>query len=414
MLLNQEVARILRSRARWVPGLALLSLATGCQMLGGLMGRSAKDVPDTSPVVAARSAVVESAPESAIDAAIARAGTPGAETTETANVSQVALNSSAPMAYTVKRGDTLWDISAMYLRDPWLWPEIWHVNPSVRNPHLIYPGDQLTLAYGANGEPQLRLVRGDALRVSPLVRSNAIEGPIATIPYDAIASFLGRPSIVSKEDLRNAPQVTALRDRHMVAGAGHEVYVRGLKNEGAGRYSVVRVTDPLKDPETGKVLGYMGVYAAAARVERIDKLSKAMLIESARETQTGDLLFADSLESPSSDIVPHAPPAGLAGQIMAVVDGVNNIGQYQVVAINRGTRHGLETGHVLAIDQAGEVVADTGCRRKRFAWCVGKNIKLPDERAGTLLVFRTYERMSYGLIVSETVPVRVADHVRTP
>ena len=192
----------------------------------------------------------------------------------------------------------------MYLRDPWLWPEIWHVNPSIQNPHLIYPGDTLTLAYGANGQPQIHLTPGNALRVQPLVRSTALEGPIATIPYDAIAAFLGRPGIVSKEDLRSAPRIAALRDEHVVAGAGHDFYAKGLEDKGPGRYSIIRVSDELKDPETGKVLGFMGIYTGAARVEHTDKLTKATIIESSRESQTGDLLFADDLQSSSADIVP--------------------------------------------------------------------------------------------------------------
>jgi hypothetical protein len=250
--------------------------------------------------------------------------------------------------------------------------------------------------------------------VQPLVRSTAIEGPIATIPYEAIASFLGKPSLLSKEDLKRAAHVAALSDRHVVAGIGHEIYVKGLENQGPGRYSVVRVGDPMKDPETGKVLGFMGIYTGAASVESTDKLTRGTLIESARETTAGDLLFAADMQSVSTDIIPRAPPAGLSGQIMAVVDAVALIGQYQVVAVNRGTRHGMETGHVLAIDQQGEVIPDASCKRSTLSWCIGKNVRLPDERAGTLLVFKTFDQMSYGLIVSAKVPVRVADRVRTP
>jgi hypothetical protein len=149
-------------------------------------------------------------------------------------------------------------------------------------------------------------------------------------------------------------------------------------------------------------------------VDAVDKVSRAAITDSARETTAGDLLFAVDNQTVSKDIVPRAPPAGVNGQIMAVVDGVSMIGQYHVVAVNRGTRDGLETGHVLAIDQKGEVLEDKSCKRSTLSWCVGKKLNLPDERAGTLLVFKTYDQMSYGLIVSTTVPVRVADRVRTP
>jgi hypothetical protein len=258
------------------------------------------------------------------------------------------------------------------------------------------------------------LTPGNAVRVSPLLRDTALNAPIATIPFEAIAAFLGKPSIVSKEDLRRAPRIVALRDGHVVAGAGHDIYVKGLKDKEPGRYAVVRVGDPLKDPETGKVLGYMGNYAASARVDSVADVTKAQLVESARETVNGDLLFAEDLQAVQEDLVPHAPPTNVSGQIMAVVDGVSLIGQYQVVAVNRGTKHGLAPGHVLAIDQKGEVIADGSCKRSSLSWCLGRKVKLPEERAGTLLVFKTYEQMSYGLIVNATVPVRIADLVRTP
>jgi hypothetical protein len=363
--------------------------------------------------------------QNAIEAAIARANReprPAAPppAPEPAPAAAPVVNPAAPLTYTVKRGDTLWAISSMFLRDPWLWPEVWHVNPAVQNPHLIYPGDVLTLAHGANGEPQITVARaepalpaGDVVRVQPLLRSTPLEGPIAIIPFDAIRAFLGKPGIVSKDDLKHAPRVAGLRDRHMVAGAGHEFYVKDMP--APGRYSVVRVGEPLKDPESGKVLGYMGGYTGSARIDQIAKLSRAMLIDSARETTTGDLLYAEESQTISSDLLPRSPPAGISGQIMAVVDGVALIGSYQVVAINRGSSHGLEVGHVLAIDEGGEVVADGSCKLKsRLSFCGGKTITLPSERAGTLLVFKTYERMSYGLVLNATVPLHVTDRVRTP
>jgi hypothetical protein len=304
----------------------------------------------------------------------------------------------------------------MYLRDPWLWPEIWHVNPAIENPHLIYPGDILTLAYSADGKPQVTMMRGNVVRVQPLVRGSAIDGPISTIPYEAIRAFLGRPSMLSREELKGAPCVIGFPERHIVDGVGHGVYIKGLKNRNPGRYSVVRIGQEMEDPETGKVLGYMGSFAASVRVDEIGKVSTGMLTESARETVIGDLVFAEEASGPVSDIIPHAPPAGIDGQIMAVMDGVELIGQYTVVAINRGTKQGLEVGHVLAIDVQGEVVNDRLCNRFNNFWCRGRgdNVRLPNERAGTLLVFKTYERMSYGLVVDATGAMRVADYVHGP
>lgn len=415
MVSNQTVRRS--------PGLVAVSagllgavVLTGCVHL-----RHQEDTPPAAaapPPAAARPAPRPAAApnQTAVEAAIARAAREPQVTATAAPAAPVEIKASAPLTYTVKSGDTLWDISNMYLKDPWLWPEIWHVNPAIQNPHLIYPGDQLTLATGANGQPQITLTRTNlnVVRVQPLIRSTPIEGPIATIPYDAIKAFLGKPSIVSKDDLLHAPRVAGLRDRHMVAGAGQDIYVKGMQNLAPGRFSVVRVGDELKDPDTGKVLGYMGVYTGAARVDRVSDVSKAQLIESARETTAGDLLYAEDAPTISADLLPRSPPAGVNGEIIAVVDGVAMIGSHQVVAINRGSSHGLEVGHVLAIDANGEVVPDGSCKQTRWAFCGNKTITLPAERAGTLLVFKTYDKLSYGLIVDATVPIHVTDRVRTP
>lgn len=410
MVSNQMVTQAPGMWVRLAGGIAILSLVSGCQWA---FPRATPPPAEEAVVAAAPEAPAE--PENSIEAALAREASGPAQEAAPQQITPAVLP-TAPKSYTVQRGDTLWDISAMYLRDPWLWPEIWHVNPAIQNPHLIYPGDVLTLAYSADGSPQVSLTRGNVVRVQPLVRSSPIDGPIATIPYEAIRAFLGRPSMLSKDDLRDAPYVIGFRDLHIVDGAGHEVYIKGLKKESLGRYSIVRVGQAMEDPETGKVLGYMGAYAATARINEIDKVSTGLITESARETVVGDLLFPEGAQSAAADIVPHAPPAGIDGQIMAVMDGVALIGQYAVVAINRGTRHGLETGHVLAIDQKGEVVKDKHCNGFSNYWCrsMGKNVRLPSERAGTLLIFKTYERMSYGLVVDATSPLRVADFVHGP
>jgi LysM repeat protein len=406
-MVSNQVVTVRLSVTPWVvTGLAVL-LTAGCQ-----------SVPEPSAPVAAPAAVAISSPaapateQNAVDAALERdAMQPAAPAPAQAPV----INANAPQTYVVKRGDTLWDISAMFLRDPWLWPEIWYVNPEVRNPHLIYPGDTLKLVYGSDGKPQIHLVTGNTVRVSPLVRSSPLDGPISTIPYEAIAAFLGKPSLLSAEEVEAAPKIAVVRDNHLVASLSDTVYVKGMAGHGPGRYSVVRVGDQLKDPETGLVLGYVGNFAASARIDQADdQLSKALLVESTREAVAGDVLFAEDVVSLASDIVPHAPPANLSGQIMAVVDGVSQIGQYHVVAINRGTQQGLEVGHVLAIDQKGAVVPDGSCKTFGRTSCGRSTVQLPDERAGTLLVFKTYDRMSYGLVVETTVPVRVADQVRTP
>lgn len=326
------------------------------------------------------------------------------------------LQPTAPKSYTVKRGDTLWDIASTFLRDPWYWPEVWYINPQVENPHLIYPGDVLALAFGADGRPQIRLQSGGPARLDPRLRTSPLEGPIQTIPYSAIASFLSRPSVLAADEVRRAPHVVALRDGHMMGGAGHEVYVARLDAPQNARYSVVHVGEPLRDPDDGDVLGYEGTYTATATVVKAGNPAKAMLSDSARETLQGDRLFSTDYEVPLN-FIPRAPRNEVNGRIISVVDGVELIGTYQIVVINRGKRHGIDSGHVLAVDQAGEIVQDKhagGLSRFNTGGAFGSSVRLPDERAGTLLIFKSFDRLAYGLVVGASHPMRVADRVRNP
>jgi len=361
----------------------------------------------------------ESAPAdmTATEAAVAR-GDNGdtSAVSEGSYASGPAINPSAPKSYTVKRGDTLWGISSMYLRDPWLWPEIWYVNSQIQNPHLIYPGDLLSLAYGADGRPQIRLERGGAARLDPRLRSSPLDGAIPTIPYAAIASFLSRPAILTPDQVKHSPHIVALRDEHMIAGTGHEVYVRNLKADQNARFTVMHVGEKLRDPDNGDLLGYEGVYTATALVTVPGSPAKALLSDSERETLEGDRLLAIDNDVPLN-FMPRAPAQDVNGRIISVVDGVELIGQFQIVVINRGTRHGVETGSVLAVDTAGTVVRDRHSLSRGFfsgGSAFAPKVRLPDERAGTLLVFKTFERLSYALVVGATSPMRVADVVHNP
>jgi hypothetical protein len=357
----------------------------------------------------------------ATEAAIAAGGT-GAPVAPAAapEDSSGLLKPGAPMHYTVKRGDTLWGIASMYLKDPWLWPEVWIINPQIPNPHLIYPGDKLALAYGADGRPQISVAQAGAARLDPRLRSTPLESAIPTIAYNAIAAFLSRPSVMTADEIRHAPYVLAFRDMHEVAGSGNEVYVRNLSAAENARFAVVHVAGPLRDPDDGKVIGYEGIYTATALVERAGDPAKALLIDPARETLRGDrLLTADSSETPVNFAL-RAPAGQVNGRIIDIVGGTDIGGQFAVVVINRGKRHGLEPGNVLAIDQAGDVVRDLFRGGKQIGDTNGvgtsfaPKVKLPDERSGTLLVFKVFDRLSYGLIVGASNTVHVQDVVRNP
>jgi LysM repeat protein len=364
--------------------------------------------------VAAAPAQAAAAPEedlTATETATETAAAP-AETAGEAPSSAL-IRPDAPKSYTVKRGDTLWGVASQFLKDPWLWPEVWIINPQVQNPHLIYPGDTLALAYGANGQPQIRLTQGGAARLNPRLRSSPLEGAIPTLPYSAISAFLSRPSVLTKDQIKKAPAVLAFREKHMIGGANTDIYVRNLNAPEGARFSVVHVGEALRDPDDGDVLGYEGIYTATASVTTTTNPSKAVLLDSERETLVGDKLILSDAETPLNFIL-SSPPANTQGRIINVVDGTDLIGQYQVVVINRGTRHGIVPGNIMAINQAGDVVTDRGDRSFGSKLGFGKKVRLPEERAGTLLVFRTFDRLSYGLVVGASSEIHVADYVRNP
>lgn len=407
--------------ARLTAGLLVLAALSGCTWFHhrgepAVAARpSAPQVPDSGEALPVDELTATEAAVSGAGAAPVTATEPGP-----AREDSTLLNPSAPKSYTVKRGDTLWGIASTFLKDPWLWPEVWYINPQVANPHLIFPGDVLALAYGKDGKPQIRLEQGGAARLDPRLRSSPLDGAIPTIPYSAISAFLSRPSVLTKEQIREAPHVVAFRDEHVVAGTGHEVYIADLKAAANSRYSVVHVGDELRDPDDNKIVGYQGIYTATALVSQPGSPTRALLIDTARETVQGDKVLAADLEVPLNFML-RAPRNDVHGRIISVIDGTQDIGQYQIVVINRGKRHGIDAGHVLAVDQAGRVVHDvygTQSKITRYLGGVGTSfspkVKLPDERAGTLLVFKSFDRVSYALIVGAASIIHVNDVVHNP
>jgi LysM repeat protein len=434
--------------ARAIAGAAIVSLAlSGCALFHHAPPESpaASAGPEASAAPAATSsaagvsaeATAAPAPQEMTATEAALTASPAAATAVQVSTDKSGLlNPTAPMHYTVKQGDTLWGIASMYLKDPWLWPEVWVINPQVANPHLIYPGDKLALAYGAGGLPQVMLEQAGMVRLDPALRSAAINSSIPTIPYSAIAAFLSRPTVMTSDQVRNAPYVLAFRDMHQTGGSDNEVYLRNLK-EGVpnSRFAIVHVAGPLVDPDDGKTVGYEGVYTATALVERPGEVTKAVLIDPAQETLAGDrLLSAEASEVPATFEL-SVPTGAVHGTIIGVVNGITApnprpacegcgldlVGQYDVVVINRGKRHGLQPGNVLAIDHVGENVRDLfrggrsiGNNTTGFATSFAPKVRLPNERAGTLFVFRVFDRVSYALVVGADDTIYRGDVVRTP
>ena len=332
------------------------------------------------------------------------------------------LAPNAPDVYTVKRRDTLWDISKLFLKSPWRWPELWGMNlDQIRNPHLIYPGQVLYLDK-TGGRARLRMGQPGAdgtVKLSPKIRGQGADGgPISSIPFHLIEPFLNEAVIFQANELESAPRIVAAQEGRVLMGRGDTAYVRGDLSARQREYRVFREPKPLLDPTTNELLGYEANYVGTAEYTRPGDPDGSAngkgdivpatftLINLKQEAGVGDRLAAVP-PAQFSNYTPHAPQGAMAGQVVSVYGEALNAGQNQIVSLSKGTRDGMERGHVLALWRAGVDAVDTtdGKRTK---------IKLPDERHGTLFVFRVFDRMSYALILSAQDPVKRGDRFTEP
>jgi nucleoid-associated protein YgaU len=313
-----------------------------------------------------------------------------------------------PERYTVVKGDTLWDISGKFLKSPWLWPEIWHANPQVSNPHLIYPGDIIGLVY-IDGQPRITTLQAGpengVVKLSPKVKAMPISAAIPTIPLDAIASFLSQNRIIEPDDMNSAPYVLIGKEQHLLSAAGDTVFARGDVGD-VDRMAVYRSGKDFIDPETNEYLGLEAKAIATTAVSAVNnEVISLTVLRSNEEIRQGDRLLHTEDRVINSTYMPSKPDFDVRGKMISVNTGVGNIGQYNVVVVNRGERDGLIEGNVLAIYKNGGIVRDPFTKEK---------IELPSERAGIMMIFRVFDKLSYGLILKATRPLAVMDEVRTP
>ncbi len=316
-----------------------------------------------------------------------------------------------PDQYTVVKGDTLWDISETFLKSPWLWPEIWHVNPQIANPHLIYPGDVIRLVY-IGGEPRLMLERGDGSRtvkLTPTARVEPLDTVIPAIPLDAVSAFLKRSRVVDAEVLAKATYVIAGHEGRIITGGGDKLYARDYQDGGVSLYSsygVYRPGDPYVDPDTGEVLGIEALEVGLGKIiEKDEDVSVMRLASSEEEIRLQDRLLPTEVVDVVPTFFPSSPKSEPKAKIISVLGGVSKVGQFDVVAINRGERDEIEVGNVMAIYHMSGAVKD----RIR-----NDVVSLPPERGGILMVFRVFEKMSYGLVLKAQRPLAVFDELRSP
>jgi len=316
------------------------------------------------------------------------------------------LQDPVPAIYTVVKGDTLWDISGKFLKNPWMWPEIWHVNTQIQNPHLIYPGDAIRLIY-MDGKPRLTLdTSGRVTKLTPQARVISGDDAIRTIPLDDINAFLSRSRVVNEGELEGAPYVLAGMDDHLIVGAGDRLYARGTFEAGPRVYGVYRKGEIFVDPETGEYLGMLAEdIGTTTLLKTTGEVSTLKVSRTTEEIRAGDRLLRQEERAIDSTFYPSAPDSDMQGVILAVEKGLQQVGNMDVVVINRGEREGVVAGNVMAIYKKGNVIRDR---------VNGERVQLPDERAGILMVFRTFEKVSLGLVLEAYRGISVADYVRNP
>ena len=321
-------------------------------------------------------------------------------------VETVVYEAEFPETYIVQEGDTLWDISTVFLRDPWFWPEIWYKNPQVENPHLIYPGDTLAIIYvggqrkvqilsrGADGSVLSQTSDGlKIVKVNPRVRSKSIDATIPSIPVDSIRHLIERPLVIDEDTLNKSAYVLTSFDNHLINSINDKLYVRNLDTSmGIGRYQIYRPNRPLFDPITDELLGYEALYVGE---------SKLLLRGDDRIMPMDNTNF-------DRDFFPRPPSTDVSGEIIVLLDAISQTGVYQTIGINLGQRDGLESGNVLRIRRTGEIVRDDNEEDPRF------RIKLPDESIGMAMVIRSFEKMSYALIMEADIPISIKDYVESP
>lgn len=376
-------------------------------------------------------------------------GLASSQATATTSVSD--LQADAPTQYTVVKGDTLWAISGRFLKEPWKWPQIWQMNrDQIKNPHLIYPGDVIKLDRNGSMASLTLLpggIEGNVVRLQPRTRVEALATAVPSIPGTAIGPFLTQPLVLETSGLEEFPRIVATEEERVIVGAGNLAYATGIRAGDAINWQIFRAGEVLTDPETGEILGYEANYLGDAKVRRYGNPTTLEVTRARQEINTGDRLMP-SREVSFPSYVPRAPDKPIKGSILTVQGGVSDFAQYSIVAINRGSRDGIEVGNVLATYRRGNAITNTRTGRPSlFADLIGidgikidtkpvpvvpdavvttsdpkapprvdpyEPIVLPDERSGLVFVFRTFEKISYALVMKSIRPISIGDYVQTP
>jgi hypothetical protein len=356
-----------------------------------------------------------------------------------------AMQDSAPERYTVQRGDTLWSISGRYLKEPWRWPELWKMNQEqLKNPHLIYPGDVIVLDR-SSGEARLSLVQLDTTKLQPKVRSEpSASSAVPSILPTVIEPFLSKPLVVGVDELEDAPKVIATADGRVTLGPGDRAFVLGLNKDKGNQWQVFRRGDPLVDPDNNQILGYEAIYLGEALVVQHGNVATVEIVRSVQEIHRDDRLLPLGKQTPVFAYVPQPPKSTVKGRIISAYGGLQETGPLSIVTLSRGSKDGLQVGTVLAIERSqtsarysqrtaplfgrsgfsgsdaprtyySESLPPREVLLERGDAITNQNIaQLPDQRYGLVMVFRTFDRASFALVMEASRPVAVSDYVTNP
>ena len=356
-----------------------------------------------------------------------------------------AMQDNAPERYTVQRGDTLWGISGRYLKEPWRWPELWKMNQEqLKNPHLIYPGDVIVLDRSSS-EPRLSLVRLDTTKLEPKVRSEpSLNSAVPSILPSVIEPFLSKPMVVGENELDAAPRIVATADDRVTLGPGDRAFVKGITKAQGDQWQIFRRGDPLVDPDNNQILGYEAVYLGEAQVHQHGEVATVEITKSVQEIYRNDRLLPLGKQTPVFAYVPQPPKSPVKGRIISTYGGLQETGPLSIVTLSKGSRDGLQVGTVLAIERSqtsarysqrtaplfgragpsgseaprtyySETIPPRATLTARGEAITNKDIaQLPDQRYGLVMVFRTFDRASFALVMEASRPVTVSDYVTNP
>lgn len=325
------------------------------------------------------------------------------------NAQSSALKSDYPTVYTTQSGDNVWSIASQFLDNPMEWPRLYYAHPGIHNPAKLHPGDTVHLKF-LDGKPYIQVLPSNTIKLSPRIRVQPLNNAIPTIPFSILKPFLNNTRVVQQGELEKAPFIVAQAGEHVISGAGDTVYVEGIQQYESSHlsdFAILRKGHAYVDPQTKQVLGYEALDVGTAHLVNVGSPSTMLITSTRLEVMRGDRIMP-LFEDYNVNFQPRIPTEPIEGQIIGVMGGVTQIGQYQIVVFNRGSYDHVSVGDLFAVFQQSQTVQAHDSTDRQGG------LKLPGQRAGDMMLFRVFDRVSYGLILQASMPIHLLDTVKTP